>query len=92
MERLGNLTSCSPPAQITQHLTAATQISPTETKKTCDLCATDRKVVYLCRCGKKCCMRDLMDHKCSYDYKTGGKKELEEKNPKIRDSKNYQKW
>lgn len=92
MERLGNLTSCSPPSQITHHLVSVGQQSTSDAKKECDFCATNRKVVYLCRCGKKCCMKDLMGHKCAYDYKQSGKKELEEKNPKLKDSKGYQGW
>lgn len=91
MEKIGNISSCSPPAIFSQQI-CVNNINSDNSSKECDFCASNRKVVYLCRCGKKCCMRDLMGHRCTYDYKNGGKKELEEKNPKIKDSKNYTVW
>jgi len=77
------------PIEQVVNITVSNLTEKSNMKRTNDRCEMCKKILGLCdvtcKCGKTFCLkhRHSFNHNCTYDYKLEGRKEIEEKNPRI---------
>lgn len=66
----------------------ASRSQPRKRCKTCDCrLPLTAHASSICKCGHSYCAAHMHEHKCSFDFRSGARKKLDEANPKVQPSK-----
>ena len=79
-----------PPAELEGGETGliASRAQPRKRCKTCDCrLPLTAHASSICKCGHMFCAAHMHNHKCSFDFRSGARKKLDETNPKVQPSK-----